>query len=229
MVLDFTSANFVKEFQARNSPANEGVFLFVADSISQDSAAVDSFLAITDAFLVEGQFQPTPDRDHVTTLTPWATVLDFNLDTLKQIYPDGFIVISANLQLPVDWDNTFPHPDFGPNLQMFPLKTNPATPDTIAIDPAFIGNAALTVGLNGFNEDSTYIEVREGQDRQKLSIYYIQNILNSNPGQYTGYYIEHKFQDSYLTNFSFFKRNYIDPGRRPRLIIQSLRLPDERL
>jgi hypothetical protein len=228
MFLDFTTANFIKEFQARNSPTNEGVFLFVADSIEQDSVVVDSFLAITDAFLVEGQFQPLPDRDHATTLTPWVTLLDFNLDTLNQIYPEGFIVISANMQLPVDWENSFRHPDFGPNLQMLPLISDPEKPESIEIDSSFIGSAVLTIDFNQLNEDSTYIEVTEGVERQELGANYIQRKLNS-PDVYSGYYIEHKSQDQYLTNFSFFKRNQTDSKQRPRLIIRSLRLPDERL
>lgn len=230
IVIDFASANFVKEFQARVSLENLGVFLFIADSVETDSgriALVDSFLAITDAYLVEGQFQPVPQRNYTSTLKPWVTLLKFNLDTLKQIYQSGLVVTSANLQLPVDWDNTLAHPDFGPRLQLFPL-TSALDDSSIAIDSTFIGIASLTIDLNQYADDSTYVEITAGGERQEFSANYIQRKINF-PDIYTGLYIENRIQDQYLANFSFYKYNFTDPKRRPRLIIQSLKFPDERL
>lgn len=227
MLLDFTAANFIKEFQARDISTNQGVYLFVADSITQDSAVVDSFLAIADANLVDGQFQPVPQRNYTSTLKPWVTLLKFNIDTLKQIYQSGIVVTSANLQLPVDWDNTLIHRDFGPNLQLLPL-TSALEDSSVAIDSTFIGIPSVIVYLNQYAEDSTYVEVTLGGERQEFSATYIQRKLNF-PDVYTGFYIENRIQDQYLANFSFYKYNSADPKRRPRLIIQSLRFPDERL
>lgn len=227
MVIDFASANFVKEFQARVSVENIGVFLFIADSITQDSAVVDSFLAITDAYLVDGQFDPAPQRNYTSTLKPWVTLVKFNLDTLNQIYQSGIVVTSANLQLPVDWDNTLAHPDFGPRLQLYPL-TSALDDSSVAIDSTFIGILSLTIDLNQFADDSTYVEITSGGERQEFSANYIQRKLNF-PDVYTGLYIENRIQDEYLANFSFYKHNFADPKRRPRLIIQSLKFPDERL
>lgn len=232
IVLDFTSATFLKEFQGRSTTENKGIYLFIADTISTDSVVtdsvvIDSFQAVTDAFLIEGTFQPVPNRDHTATLTPWVTLLDFDLDTLKQIYQGGLIITSANLQLPVDWANTLTHSDFGPNLQLFPL-TSSLTDSGIVIDSTFLGIPSLIIDLNRYSEDSTYVQVTDGTERQEFAANYIQRKLNF-PDVYKGFYIENKFQDQYLANFSFFKYNSPDPARRPRLIIQLLKLPDERL
>lgn len=230
MVIDYASANFVKEFLARSATENKGVFLFIADSVQTDSgkiAVVDSFLAITDAFLIDGQFYPPPQRDYTSTLKPWVTLLEFNLDTLKQIYQSGIVIISANLQLPVDWDNTLIHRDFGPNLQLLPL-TSALDDSSVAIDSTFIGIQSVIVDLNHYSQDSTYVEITSGGERQEFAATYIQRKLNF-PDVYKGLYIENKIQNQHLANFSFYKHNFADPKRRPRVIIQSLRFPDERL
>lgn len=227
MALDFSAANFVKEFQARNSSDNIGPFLFIQYRDSTDSVMVDSLLAISDAFLFEGDFQPIPGRNQVTTLRPRATLLRFNLDTLQQIYPEGIIVESVNLEMGIDWANTLFHQDFKANLEILPL-TSSLTDSNITVDSAFVGQETRLVDFSHFNSDSSLLQVSTGGDRQQLARFFVQSMLN-NPDLYQGFYIDFKNANQFLSRFTFFRYNDSDPSKRPRLIIQSLKLPEERL
>lgn len=229
MAIDFTSANFVKELKARNSFEQTGVHLFIRYTAGSDTVMrTDSLLAITDAFLFQGEFPPIPERNQVSSLYPWSTLLDFDLDSLKRKYPNGLVVTSANMQLPVDWANTLTHGGSGPELQILPLINGLSDKDSLEIDSSFIGIITRVIDINRYTADSSFVEVTEGNDRRELASTYIQRKLNF-PDVYQGFYVDHKAQNSYLARFSFFKHNFNDPGRRPRLIIYSLRFPDERL
>ncbi len=227
MALDFASANFVKEFQARNSSSNIGPFLFIQYQDSTDSTMVDSILAISDAFLFEGDFPSIPGRNQVTTLRPRATLLKFNLDTLKQIYPEGIIIESANLEMNIDWSNTLINRDFNANLEILPL-TSSLTDTNISVDSAFVGQETRLVDFSHFNSDSSLLQVSTGGDRQQLARFFIQSMVNT-PDLYEGFFIDFKNANQFLSQFTFFRYNESDPAKRPRLIIQSLRLPEERL
>lgn len=235
MFLDFTAANFIKEFQARDVLTNQGVYLYVADYIRDttgvaDSVVVDSFLAITDAFLIDGQFQPVMDRTNTATLTPWATLLGFNLDSLREAHPSGLVVTSANLQLPVDWNNSLIHKDFGPRLQLISYKfeKDNADRDSLVVDYSLTTIPSLVIDLNQYTSDSSYVEATGGGERKEFAANYVQVKLNF-PDNFAGFYIENKFQDQYLAYYSFYRYNSPDRQKRPRLVIQSLRFPDERL
>ncbi len=229
MVFDFNYATFIKEFKARDNVTQTGVHLFIRYTAGSDTVMItDSLLAITDAFLFEGDFQEVPERNQVSSLYPWVTLLDFDLDSLKRKYPDGLVVTSANLQLPVDWANTLTHGGTGPDLQILPLLDGFSDNDSLEVDSSFIGITTRLIDINRYTADSSFVEVTEGNDRKELASTYIQRELNF-PGSYEGFFVEHKFQASYLARFSFFKHNFADPNRRPRLILYSLRFPDERL
>lgn len=229
MVLDFNHATFIKEFKARDSFTQTGVHLFIRYTAGSDTVMkTDSLLAITDGFLFKGSFPALAGRNQVSSLYPWVTLLDFDLDSLKRKYPNGFVVTSANLQLPLDRANTIPHGGSGPDLQILPLLEGFSQQDSLEVDSSFIGITTRVIEINRYSTDSSFVEVTEGNDRRELAATYIQRKLNF-PDSYQGFFVEHKFRASYLARFSFFKHNFADPNRRPRLILYSLRFPDERL
>lgn len=227
IALDFTSASFVKAFQARNSSQNIGPFLFIQYRDSTQNLITDSLLSISDAFLFEGNFSPLPERNLVTTLDTWATVLQFDVQSLKQKYPEGVIVETARLEMAFDPDNTIIDPDFGAKMNILPLKSEPRD-SNVVIDSSFIGVSTRTIEFSQFNDDSTLVVVKSGNDRQALARLYIQNMLSSEE-PYTGFYVEFAQPEQFLSKFAFYRYNQQELDKRPRLIIQSLRLPPERL
>ncbi len=231
LALDFAQANFIQELQARNTSVNPsiGPYLIYTYTVSTDSGIVqvtDSLLTNSDAFLVKSNFQPIQNRNHTVTLSPRATVLDFNIDTLNQKYPKGIVVESANLQLFIDSQNTKYNKGAGPDMRILPL-TSPLKSTNVKVDSTLRSPDSRNADLVRFGNGKSYVEVLGGRDRQILAQNYIQRKLN-NPSVFKGLYVEFKTLDDYLAYFSFFRYNG-DRDKRPRLIIQSLKLPRERL
>ncbi len=236
--LQTQTPNFVKEFQGRNAANVVGPLLFIRyqaemDTVINDTMTTilvdqtDSLLSISDAFFFDGKFEKIPDRVHTTTLdTPLVSVLSFNLDTLKRIHPAGVIIESVNIQLPVDWDNTLLNSSLGNNIHILPL-TSEVDNDSVRILIEFISNG-LDISLSQFTIDSTYLEVPDGIQRALLGSQYVQLMLNS-PDFATGFYIEYLQQSQHFSTASFFRHDNSPSQLRPRLIITSLVLPDERL
>jgi hypothetical protein len=236
--LDFTSANFAKEFQGRDAVAAAGPYLFFHYTFQKDTTingsdttvtreTTDSLLAIQDAYKFTGEFLPIAERLHITSLdTPWVTLLKFDLEVLKQRYPLGIIIENANLQLPVDWENTLLNENRGANLQLLPLASE-LSDSNVKINSSYL-TSGLAVSLTQFSDDSTYIETTEGTARQILARQYIQAQLN-NPNFSEGFYIEDRTPSEHLSTSSYFRHNYQNPQRRPRLILTSVKLPEERL
>lgn len=228
LMLDFESAAFIKEFRGKSFlSVLPGPFLFYTYD-SADTTITDSTEVSTDAFLWEGVFQPQPERLHTATITPWVTLLQFNLDSLAQRYPSGIIVESANLQLTTDKTNSLIHRGTGPGMQILPLISS-LEESKIAIDTALIGNDGGVVDLTQFSEDSSIVEVPATVERQQLAQSFIQRYINATSEKpFQGFYVEFRTNIQYLANFAFFRHDYINRGFRPRLIVVSLRLPDER-
>ncbi len=226
LILDFSAASFIKEFKARNVDENIGPKLIYTYRDANDSTLIDTMLVVADAFLVEGDYSLTGDRLYSTTIIPHVMLLEFNIDTLNQLYPEGVIVETANLQLTIDWANTVNNRDFGPNLQLWPLKSELTSP-AIEVDSQAISSNILTVNLTRFSEDSLTAETTSGDERQQLARLYVQEKLN-NPDSFTGYYLEPIIKSSFLAAYAYYRYNDPDRSKRPRLIIQSTRLPKER-
>ena len=233
LVLNFDAVNFVKEYQARSSVNTGGPQLFVQYKDTSDSTITDTLQALFDAFLVEGDFQPVPGRLHTTTLkSPMVSVIQFDVTSLSNKYPQGVIPVSADLELTIDQANTFYSTTLRPDLLIYPLAS-PIDSSELRFDSRFLDtqgnlNPLLSVNLSGFNSDSTILRVPGGNETQELAGNYVQEILND-PEIFSGLYIEDRSPSSVLRLMTFFRFNNSDVSQRPRLIISSIKLPEERL
>ncbi|MCB0313573.1 MAG: hypothetical protein KDH84_09965 [Calditrichaeota bacterium] len=233
LAIDFNDADmdYILKLQARSiqTPDTLGpalIYRYIAQSAPSDTL-VDTLVAITDAFLVRNDFQPTPQRLYTT---PYAnarvSLLKFDLQELISRYPDGIIIETANLQLPIDWANTIIDDSTGANLRL--TAADSVDSDSIAINSAYAANINFTVDLRQISADNLFLEVPEGEERRQLALRYAQTLLNV-PDAFDYFYIDDKQKDNYLSIYSFFTANAAAPASRPRIIITSLRLPDERL
>ncbi len=231
MILEFsppgfpTDPQFVEEFVARDQSTNEGPKLVISYRDTLDSLRIDTVLVGFDASLFRGDLQTRPDRDYVTTFVPLITVVSFNLDTLIQLYPNGVSIVNADLEMPVDWDETLAHPALNPNMRILPL-TSALTDTNVSVDTSFL-SFNLSSDFTQFTEDSAFVRTETGPNRQSFVRNMVQNMLN-NPDRYTGFYLEPRSFANHVAIFSFFRYNAPDPRFRPRLIIQSVALPKER-
>lgn len=233
LVIDFDDADmdYILKLQARSvqTPDTLGpalIYRYIAQSAPSDTL-VDTLVAITDAFLVRNDFQPTPQRLHTTPYTnARVSLLKFDFQDLIARYPNGIIIESANLQLPIDWANTIIDDSTGANLRL--IAADSISSDSIQINVAYATNINFTVDLRQISADNLYLEVPEGEERRQLALRYAQTLLNV-PDAFDYFYIDDKQKDNYLSIFSFFTAAAPAPAARPRIIVKSLRLPDERL
>lgn len=233
LVIDFDDADmdYILKLQARSiqTPDTLGpalIYRYIAQSAPSDTL-VDTLVAITDAFLVRNDFQPTPQRLHTT---PYAnarvSLLKFDFQELLTRYPNGIIIETANLQLPIDWANTIIDDSTGANLRL--IAADSISSDSIQIIATYATNINFTVDLRQISADNLYLEVPEGEERRQLALRYVQTLLNV-PDAIDYFYIDDKQKDNYLSIFSFYTAAAPAPDSRPRIIVKSLRLPDERL
>jgi len=217
-ILDFSNANFVKSFKADN-------FMQLTFILPGDTTVKSDSATIVDAFLIENNFTPAPDRDYVSTLSSKGTILNFDFSPLLKKFPEGIIINSANLQLGIDWDNTLFNPKFKANLWLLRL-TSQLKSSKVEIDSSLL-QSNLFVDLNSFSEDSSYIEVKAGNERVELAQGYVQQKMRE-PESMTGYYIEFKNRIDFLSYLTFFKRDATDISKRPRLILEFMVPPKPR-
>ncbi len=232
-ILHFENAAFIKEFRARDDLNQTGPRLFYEYRNPSDTTVFrDSLLVLSDAYLRSGRFQTdNPQRLYITTLdSGYVSLLNFDLTPLVERYSNRVIVESANLELPVDWGESFVNRDFGPNLVMFPI-VSPLDSSGIRVDSRFDFDQAVLV--TAFSADSTYLQVPDentstaGLERRQLAANFLQLLLND-PDAFTGFVIQSISLTDHLAKFAFYRSSIPDPNMRPRLIITSLLLPEER-
>lgn len=229
--LDYDASSFapgnttLMEIRARQTGFTDGPSLVLQYVNTEDSTVIDTFLAVSDVFFIEGEFQPVADRLHTTTLRPWATTLDFSYDGLIAKYGQRFAVSSATLEMTIDWDNSYITPDLAPNLHIYPYSD---TTGSIVINSAYLLSLSADVLMTSFSSDSAFVQVSSGGERQELARIYVQEKIN-NPDIMTGFHIDNVQKNSSITYFSFFPIDAADPAQRPRLIVRSLILPEDLL
>ncbi len=193
---------------------------------NDDSVRTDTILAISDAFLIAGDLDTIPGRTYATTYdSARVTLLQFDFEQLNRLYPNGFNVASANLQIPIDWANTIVDTITGPNLQLVAANSDS---DSVSINLTYATNASLIVEMNQYSDGDIYLETQAGNERQDLAGGYVQVKLNDSDF-YDYFYIEEKSKASYFSRYVFFQGDSLTLENRPRIIIKSLLLPDERL
>ena len=236
ILLDFDSNIFtgspdaLKEFEARISGTDAGPRLFLQYLDDNDSLVVDTSFAANDIYFFEGDFQPVADRTHTSTLIPWVSLYDFDVDSLRRKYGSQFIVSSANFQLPIDRENSALSSSFGPGLRMMPYTFSDedgAGPNDVVINTSVLASLQ-DVQMTVVTADSNYVEAFDGTDRSDLAQAYVQVQLND-PSLIKGFYVEHSLLSAYVGNFAFYTATSApDPTLRPRIIVESLLLPSER-
>jgi len=173
----------------------------------------DSTFVTLDAFIYSGSIPNIPGRDYASTLQVYRTLLKFELKSFLAKFPQGVLINSANLQMPIDTVHSLVDTTLGTFLQLRRI-ISPFNPDSVVVD----SSSTLTIPFRQRSDDRTYVEVASSSYRQNLAQNYIQNQLRNIEDPY-GILVEFStFIDTY-SYFSFYKRNDANPALRPRLIL----------
>lgn len=209
-ILDFSQATFLKYFGSINSPIYPQ--LFYTYRLPGDTTVVEDSLAVTfDAFIYAGSFTTQSGLNYASTLFTHATLLKFDFQGFLTAYPDGIVINTANLEIPIDRANSLIDPVYGPELRILSLRSSITDP-RIEID----STQSVVIQLSQWSEDSTYLEIKAGEDRQYLARGIIQKQV-SNSDSLQGILIQFRDFTKFYSYIAFTKRKEPNPVNRPRL------------
>jgi hypothetical protein len=163
-IIDFEMADYIQYFSAISAGADPELILKY--SLPADTAVYrDTLLANYDAFLYEGDFPRQEARNYSSSLIVHHSILQFNFNDFLTQAGGEVTILSANLELPVDRDNSLLDPlyDIG-NLVVLNLESE--IHKTPIISDSTIGTFAT---LNTWSEDSSYVEVSPNDNRKILA------------------------------------------------------------
>ncbi|NOX37296.1 MAG: hypothetical protein GXO78_07150 [Calditrichaeota bacterium] len=192
-LLDFDDSHpdFIIEFQAHPK-------LIIEYEVELNTIVrKDSSFAVTDAFLIDGDFNSldTTRYHYVSTLRPRNIVLGFDFQRFVDRFPDGVLVTSVNLHLPFVKEKSWIHPEYGANLYLRAL-TQPLTSGELSYDTTL-----APIGFDRLNLDSTYLQIAAGTERRNFAIQYLQRWFKEDR-PYEGFLIEFRNDTDYFSYFA---------------------------
>lgn len=220
-ILDFSDANFIKfwsSINASNDPSMIATYQLPGDT----TVYHDTTTATYDAFIYQGTGPVISGRDVVSSLIVNATALQFDIKGLNNQYPHGIVISNATLQMPIDWSQSLVDSVFGNTLRLSRLLSDFDSTHVVA-DSSFNHYVSLT----HWSEDSSYIEVRTGGDRNLLARFILQPMIEDTSAT-TALAIEMFNKVDHYSYFSFYKRHAALPENRPRLVLQYWVPPEPR-
>ncbi len=180
----------------------------------------DSTASTVDAYIIRGTFNTVSNRDIVSTMSIYSTLLRFDLEPIIEKYGTNIIINSANLQLGIDRENSLIRPGQAANLTGHSLLSDLDTPD-IVLDSV----QARYFNIVSWSSDTTFAEIGPGVDRQVLAQNFIQtNLREKKYG--LNLLIRFSTTSDNLMYYALYKVN--EPSRRPRIILTISEVPEPR-
>jgi hypothetical protein len=168
IILDFQNADFLQYLYAINSGYDPT--MIVNYTIPDDTTiTTDTLVFNLDAFIYGGEFPKIADRDYVATLFPHSTLLQFNLESFLDLLPRDVSLNSANLKLYIDRENSLINSELGISHTVT-LKLTKIAETGVTADSTL----GRYIETNQWASDSSFIEVKSGDNRKRLAIVYIQ-------------------------------------------------------
>jgi len=229
-LLDYNNANFIIEFFSNRLP--DGPQLVYRYSIPGDTNFVDvldSVGATTDAYLIEETFTDGLDlsgSNYTVSMSSLVTLLEFDTGPLFKDFPEGVVISSVNLQLPFDVSSSLLSEDFGAFVHILSLESE-LEDSVVVVDSTFFGDPLVSIDINQFSSDSTFIEIRQGTERRDFGQVFFQDQIN-NVQPRKKLYVGFKNNINFLSYFAFTKRKTANNLNRPKLILEYWIPPNSR-
>ena len=228
LIIDFDNADFMQYFSAINAGADPQ--LIVRYTVPDDTTVFrDTLFATFDAYLYQGDFSRIDNRNYASSLVVYSTLLDFGLNDFLAAIPEeaaaDISILSANIELPVDLNNSLLDPTYNlSNYVTLNLTSELSDPD-VRVD----STSGFFAPTREWASDSSFIQIASDANRKTLASMIRQQLINQD--QYKGFVISlidnasdisnrignEKEQFSYL-GFYTFRESEI--RKRARLIIK---------
>ncbi len=207
--LDFQAeGDFLIKF--RSGPEFRLTYLAEGDT----AASVDSTYLTRDAYVISGTppvFQ-TNQYNYAVSLFPHYLLLQFDLEPLREKYPEGVIIASGEVLLPLNADASFIDPGEGVPVRLRSIVGNPYLPDPE------IDSTRNALAFDAFSYDSGYVKLSPGTARKDFASVYLQQLLED-PQAFTGLKIDFRNAANFWGYVAFYKRWVTNPDLRPKLLV----------
>jgi hypothetical protein len=232
-ILDYEEANFIQYY---NSIASElDPELIINYTIPGDTTRfIDTLLANFDAYVYIAEIPVTENRNIVSTLQVFNTNLEFELRKFLESQPGEFSIISANLQMPIDLEESLLDANFNVESLVSLQLVSDFDSSMLEVD----STAGRWSRQRQWASDSSYLETLSGIHRQILATSIIRSIMSDpiTPEVLTISFIDNlntviKISDEkdFYSYLHLYKATEQNPFLRPRLIIRYWVVPATRL
>lgn len=220
VIVEFQQANFLQYFYAITPLSTDlpdpELLLFSGDTTYTISANFD-------AFIYDGEIPRIENRDYVSSLIVYNSLYKFDLKNFVTNQPEGVSILSANIQIPIDLENSLIDKDFGINNQIMLKLKSEFNSSSVEVDSTL---GKFTV-VSSWAEDSSYVEINASSNRKTLAALII-NIVNDTESQesFVLSFVNSTSSSATAINavdfysyLAYYKRTEQDAGKRARLII----------
>lgn len=233
IIIDYEAADFIQYY---NSIAtNLDPELIINYTIPGDTSRfIDTLLANYDAYIYLADIPAVDNRNLVSTLQVYNTNLEFEIRKFLENQPREFTIISANLEMPIDLEESLIDANFGAASLVSLQLISDFEESAVEVD----STEGRWSRQSQWASDSSFLETLSGNNRQILASSIIRRIISDPdiPEVLTIGYIDNlstvvKISDErdFYSYLHFFKAKEQNPLLRPRLNIRYWVVPALRL
>lgn len=227
MILDFSQANYLQYLTSINVDVDptsvvEPMLIFDYHTASDPATQTDTTSATFDAYVYSVEIPVLPERDYVSSQVNYSTLLKFDLEGLLAKYPQGIDIVSANLQLPVDRQNSLFDAENPLEMSVQKLLSD-IDSKSVKVDSSF----QYVMNFSQWSADSSYMEIVSGDERQRFARFVIQSQLG---GLLTssGLVVDFNDKSTSYSYVAFYKRETVNKELAPRLVLTFRIAPSSR-
>ena len=223
ILVDFTSAGFIREFSSREGFFSTRVprMVFVYHEAGKDSTISDTLVATLDASLIDYTGNFDEDKIYISSGYTTRAFFEFDFDSI----PKNANISSVNFFYDKDSLNSIINDNRSHNIYMRNVTTDFSTLPGYEIDSTFLYSVRHNILLS--EEFSSGLSLDDNL-RADAGQYFVQDFINDFV-QHGSFFLQYINEGADISVYAIKGVDYPDKAMRPRLIIEYFLNPDGRL
>ena len=223
ILVDFTSAGFIREFSSREGFFSTRVprMVFVYHEAGKDSTISDTLVATLDASLIDYTGNFDEDKIYISSGYTTRAFFEFDFDSI----PKNANISSVNFVYDKDSLNSIINDNRSQDFYMRNVTTDFSTLPGYEIDSTFLFSARHNIVLS--EEYSSGLSLDDNL-RAAAGQYFVQDFINDFV-QHGSFFLQYINEGADISVYAIKGVDYPDKAMRPRLIIEYFLNPDGRL
>jgi len=223
LLVDFTSASYIKEFGSSNNSTSslEPMMVAVYSNTSLDSTIHDTLFADKDASLIDFTGEFDPNLTQIVSGFSGKSFFKFDLSEIPQNAAFATMRFILNRDVP----NSVINKTFIEEMYLRTATSNYDALPFYEIDSTFVFSYNYNVILNEISSDVLDILLTE---RGKNAQYFLQDIINGDI-KYGSFMVQYTNEWQGVSVYTVKGANTTEIKQRPKLIFEYYDIPDSRL